>query len=163
MNIVPPPTPFLGAKDLNQRYADNIRKLSNAPMLQDGDVSFSGVDTFMPAHELPPGMVADAINKRFEDGRMWPRNGVNSQPWGFIPGESTGGNVCAGGMFPNVGVGGVIETTVGGFVVGQTYYFQTAGNAALLSTASYIAVNRVIILPGSYFVATQTSYILQKA
>jgi len=96
MVIVPPPSPFLGAKDLNKRYADNIRKLSNAPWLQDGDISFMGVDTFTPAHELPPGLVADAINKRFEDGRAWPRYGVNSQPWGTT---GISGNICGYARF----------------------------------------------------------------
>ena len=80
-----PPNPFLDAKDLQQRYATQIRKLSNAPVLTDGDASFKGVDTFRPPQELEPGVAADAVNKRFEDGRAWPRNGVNQQAWGAVP------------------------------------------------------------------------------
>lgn len=52
-------------------------------MLMDGDASFLKVDTRRPPHELEPGVAADAVNKRFEDGRAWPRYGVQGQPWGY--------------------------------------------------------------------------------
>ena len=52
--------------------------------VQDGDQAFYRVDTRRPAHELEAGVVAEALNCRFEDGRAWPRLGVNRQPWGVV-------------------------------------------------------------------------------
>ena len=52
--------------------------------VQDGDQAFYRVDTRRPAHELEAGVVADALNCRFEDGRAWPRLGVNRQAWGVV-------------------------------------------------------------------------------
>ena len=49
----------------------------------DGDPAFYRVDTRTPAHELGPGVAADAVNKRFEDGRAWPRLCVEREPWGL--------------------------------------------------------------------------------
>lgn len=97
-----PPSPFLDGRDLEARSASQIRKLSNAPSLADGDTAFYGVNTFLPPHELPPGTAADAVNKRFEDGRAWPRFGVAQQPWGF---GAPGGNLIpAAAAYNNVGV-----------------------------------------------------------
>lgn len=56
--------------------------MNNAPFITDGDAGWVKVDTRRPAHELEPGVAADAVNKRLEDGRAWPRHGVNLQPWG---------------------------------------------------------------------------------
>lgn len=83
MRINTPPSPFLDSRDLNSRYASQVRKLSNQPVVMDGDTYFTGVDTFKPPQELPAGVCADAVNKRFEDGRAWPRNGINTQSWGL--------------------------------------------------------------------------------
>lgn len=53
------------------------------PVLEkDGDKAFWRVDTRTPAHELPPGVLADAVNCRLDDGRVGPRLGVSSQAWG---------------------------------------------------------------------------------
>jgi hypothetical protein len=82
--ILPPPSPFLDAKDLNSRYASEVRKLSNVTPVQDGDAAFYKVDTRRPAHELETGVCADALNKRFEDGRAWPRFGIDTQAWGKV-------------------------------------------------------------------------------
>lgn len=59
-------------------------------LAEDGDNSFWRVDTRTPAHELPPGTGADAVNCRLEDGRVWPRLGISQQVWGlaginFVP------------------------------------------------------------------------------
>jgi len=51
----------------------------------DGDAAFYRVDTRTPAHELARGVCADALNKRFEDGRAWPRFNVEAGPWGVVP------------------------------------------------------------------------------
>ncbi|MDE2100128.1 MAG: hypothetical protein KGL39_22930 [Patescibacteria group bacterium] len=48
----------------------------------DGDPGFSRVDTRTPAHLLPPGVAADATNKRFDDGQARPRHNVEQGPWG---------------------------------------------------------------------------------
>ena len=66
------------------------------PAVVDGDPAFYRVDTRRPAHDLPPGTVADAVNKRFEDGRAWPRLGVDRGPWGQPPGDE---NPCAFARF----------------------------------------------------------------
>lgn len=50
--------------------------------LADGDDAFYRINTFLPAHKLEPGTAADATNKRFEDGRAWPRFGIASEGWG---------------------------------------------------------------------------------
>jgi len=69
-----------------------------------GDAAFYRVDTRTPAHELPPGVAADATNKRFEDGRAWPRLAVVQEPWGvqwgpnLVPvGATVGSNGFGGG------------------------------------------------------------------
>ena len=53
--------------------------------MADGDAAFYRVDTRTPAHELARGVCADALNKRFEDGRAWPRFNVEAGPWGVVP------------------------------------------------------------------------------
>ena len=53
-------------------------------LIADGDAAFYRVDTRTPAHELPKTVAADAVNKRFEDGRAWPRFGVDQGPWGAV-------------------------------------------------------------------------------
>lgn len=53
-------------------------------LAQDGDSAFWRVDTRTPAHELPPATGADAVNCRFEDGKVWPRLGISQQAWGQI-------------------------------------------------------------------------------
>lgn len=56
----------------------------------DADESFTRVDTRTPAHKLPAGVAADAVNKRIENGEFWPRLSVQQQPWGQV---HDGGNV----------------------------------------------------------------------
>lgn len=48
------------------------------------DKQFLRVDTRTPAHMLPPGVAAAALNHRFEDGRAWPRYGIDRQAWGQV-------------------------------------------------------------------------------
>jgi hypothetical protein len=65
----------------------------------DGDPAFYRVNTRTPAHALEPGVCADAVNKRFEDGRAWPRLDVEREPWGDVKSlrDHVSGdfNVCA--------------------------------------------------------------------
>src|SRR5262245_3791040 len=59
--------------------------MSNNPQyLTDGDNGWVGVDTFSPPHTLRPGIAADAVNKRFENGQAWPRFSAALQPWGTV-------------------------------------------------------------------------------
>jgi hypothetical protein len=156
MIIRPPPSPFLDARDLNARYATQIRKLSNQPFIEDGDVALHGVDTFRPAHELEPGLCADAVNKRFEDGRAWPRFGAVSQAWGFPSVDN-----LVSGNWPGVGFGGFTGVTVQGLVVGQQYLY-VQGNAAMLSTLGHLQASPPnIIVPPGIFTATATEYSLE--
>lgn len=53
-------------------------------MQEDGDDLFLRVDTFTPSNKLAPGTAAGALNKRFEDGKAWPRLAVNIGAWGRI-------------------------------------------------------------------------------
>ena len=153
--ILPPPSPFLDAKDLNSRYASQVRKLSNTPFVTDGDAAFYKVDTRRPAHELEAGVVADAVNKRFEDGRAWPRFGVDQQAWGssginLIP----PGTVWATGFFgtnvrvvnPTLGfppAAGVVITSR--LVPGHKYLVLYMGNATEIATTSYLGVGKVVL------------------
>lgn len=129
---------------------------SNPQSIVDGDNAFQGVDTFLPPHQLAPGMCADAVNKRFEDGRAWPRFGVAKQSWGQI-----GTNIASGYTWPSVGIGGFKARAITGFVVGKSYYYAAAGNALWLATSNHLNRDRIIISEGSTFVATQTSYVLE--
>lgn len=158
MKIVSPPSPFLDASDLNARYATQIRKLSNAPVLPDGDMMFKGVDTFHPPHELSPGVCADAVNKRFEDGRAWPRNGAVAQPWGTVP--TLGQNLVAGQSWPASPDGsGFYIITMSGFLVGQEYIVGSIGNAQTCQSKE-IGGGITIQTQGVPFKATQLTYVL---
>jgi hypothetical protein len=88
------------------------------PVIADGDESFIGVDTHMPAHKLQPGYVAEAVNKRFEDGEAWPRFGVGCQAWG------QGQNRVVGAATYNLSHNYVID----GIVIGNTYLIKWGAN-----------------------------------
>ena len=76
------------------------------PSIIDGDPGWTKVDTFRPANELEPGVAAEAVNKRFEDGRAWPRFNVNAEPWGALP-VLSGELVPAGARYDGSGHFGV--------------------------------------------------------
>lgn len=151
-----PPSPFLDARDLNARYASQVRKLSNQPVLTDGDVVFRGVDTFTPPHELPAGMCAAAVNKRFEDGRAWPRNGSVQQGWGATP--SLASNLVGVQHFAGTAAFGNFYLDVNGFVVGEQYLVWTLGNCSAFGNIGPAVPNPVTYAPGMVFTATQTTY-----
>lgn len=164
MRIIPPPSPFLDAKDLQARYATQVRKLSNAPIVVDGDTYFAGVDTFRPPQELEAGVCADAVNKRFEDGRIWPRNGVNTQAWGTILSLSVApqaANLCAGLNWPTNPLAGTVYVTVTGFVIGKNYVFSL-GNAVQITPTDNNGLAAGPPLPASPagFKATTKQYVL---
>lgn len=137
--IQPPPSPFLSARDLNSRYATQIRKLSNAPWVTDGDAAFYKVDTRRPAHELEEGVAADAVNKRFEDGRAWPRLGVVSQPWGKLPLK-----VIAGGGYPP-DIGDTVFYAVSGDQVqhggSSPVLLRVGTDGSIVSSLPYVPAN----------------------
>jgi len=124
----------------------------NMPYLSDGDAGFIKVDTFSPSHELPSGVAAGAINKRFEDGRAWPRFSIDSQGWGI-----TGVNLAAGVW---AFVGPQVRKTV--TLVPGTTYIYVAGNSGLFSNSATLLAPPHLIAPGQ-FLATQTTYYLFSA
>ena len=99
-------------------------------LARDGDPSFRGVDARTPAHELPAGIAADAVNKRFEDGRAWPRYGVDGGPWGNL-----GQPVKLPGLWPLAVFQSPCQAVVTGLTPGALY-FWTPGNSTTLSTAA---------------------------
>lgn len=115
-------------------------------VMADGDAAFYRVDTRTPAHELPKGVCADAVNKRFEDGRAWPRFNVENQPWGVVP---AGLNVCTGHQSSSEPDEFGYFGKINGLVVGATYYYAAAGNITLLEQ-----LGGELIQPGMFFVAT---------
>ena len=56
--------------------------IANAVLMTDGDAAFLRVDNRRPAHALEPGVVARAINCRFDQGKPGPRHGVAIDAWG---------------------------------------------------------------------------------
>lgn len=51
------------------------------PDLEDGDAQFIGVNQRLSPSQLPPGYVADAVNVRFDRGRLEPRKGTVALTW----------------------------------------------------------------------------------
>lgn len=125
-------------------------------LAQDGDEQFWRVDTRTPAHMLPPGVAADAVNCRFEDGRKWERFGVSQQAWG-----QTGVNLVTGVWTLN---NGFFYCTISNLVIGETYYW-TQRQAAILSSAKSstgAGVNPAgtQLQASGYFTALTTTYYL---
>ncbi len=122
----------------------------------EGDPSFWRVDTRTPAHMLPAGVCADATNKRFEDGRAWPRQPINRQPWGI-----TGSLIPAQANYQQLlKAPAWLAYAVTGLVVGDTYTL-VLGNATVLSTTLTTfgdgSPNGPFV-PAGTFVATQATY-----
>ena len=62
-----------------------------------GDAAFYKVDNRRPAHQLEPGIVAAAVNHRFDDGKPQPRQGVGCEPWGKTSQNLVSGTFVAAG------------------------------------------------------------------
>lgn len=154
--ILQPPSPFLDAKDLNTRYASQVRKLSNVVPVADGDPAFYKVDTRRPAHELEPGVAADAVNKRFEDGRAWARFGIAAQAWGTPPVVNTTGNLLAGLSWPFNPLGALAPMSIN-LVPGQSYVVTT-GTGEIFRDQPLSATQT--IQNGVPFIALQPTYYL---
>lgn len=126
--------------------------LQNQALIDDGDPAFTRVDTFNPAHLLPPGTAAEAINKRFEQGQAWPRYGVVNQAWGNLGALPTTVNW--------IGTGAALNRAEFKTVLGARYRF-VQGNAAG-ALASGAGGGHVPVAPffanGVEFTATQTTY-----
>lgn len=71
-----------------------------------GDQSFIGVDERWAPHELPPGYVASATNKRFRRGRAETRPGYALLPWSKGTGLTPFTAVLGGGIFQDPAQGG---------------------------------------------------------
>jgi hypothetical protein len=102
---------------------------SQALAQSDGDASWRGVDTQRPPHELEPGMAAGAINKRFEDGRVWPRYSIELQSWGRLPYKTWRGLIPAAQVYApdSLGEPHYIFT---GLTVGKGYALVTGAHEA---------------------------------
>ena len=85
--------------------------------VKDGDRAYYRVDTRLPAHELPAGTLADAVNKMLPDGRAWPRPPVNRQAWGIINNLP---NLVPVGTYWTAGGGG-ISCSIEDLAEGQAY------------------------------------------
>ena len=135
--------------------------VANPLLLTDGDAAFIRVDNRRPAHGLPPGVVADATNKRFEDGRACPRYGVALDIWG-----QPWANLVSG-VWPSADpTTGLLSFEVTGFTVGKIYQINL-GNADSLSAtefetdpANFISARTGI---ARLFLAGQTNYFLTSA
>lgn len=127
-------------------------------MQPEGDAAFVRVDTRRPAHELEPGVAADAVNKRCEDGRAWPRFGVSCQPWG----RPATNLVAAGATWPGPQPDGWCRVVVSGLVAGRKYRFE-AGNAVALTDANVLVNGQPggnSVAAGASFTADATTYYL---
>jgi hypothetical protein len=51
------------------------------PLLTEGDASFIGVDMRRDPNQLEAGMVSEAVNMSFRQGKATPRNGFQTRPW----------------------------------------------------------------------------------
>lgn len=121
--------------------------VANELLLTDGDAAFLRVNNRSPAHALPPGVAADATNKRFEEGQARPRYGVALDPWGqpdFIP-----LGIYAAGFSES------LVATASGLTVGRTYAWKPGNAAALCENAD--GTGTVATSAGT-FTATQTTY-----
>lgn len=129
----------------------------------DGDDVFIKVDTQRAAGQLEPGVVADAVNTRFEFGEAWPRLGVARQPWGdrtvnlvdttTLNALATDGTVYA------------VLTTITGFTIGETYSWTKVNSTSLstgyVSSATLIwEATGTVYTESTTFVATATTYYL---
>lgn len=130
-------------------------QIQDAALVSDGDQAYYRVDTRLPAHELPPGTLADARNKMLPDGRAWPRWAVNQQAWG-VPYV----NVVGGKDWPSFGIGGFVSVDVP-LEKGVTYFY-IKGNSSSLSIDGHqvLAPPNVYIQPG-LFVAPASDMTLE--
>lgn len=121
----------------------------------DGDPGFSKVDTLTPPNELPVGVVSDAQNKRFEDGRAWPRYGVDLQSWGQI--EFVGTAYYVAGAFPLF-----YAVTQYPLVIGRKYFY-IKGNENFASDAISVSHNPLgnTVNPGFFIAQTTAVYFWQ--
>lgn len=90
------------------------------------DQSFIRVDTRTPAHLLPPGVAADALNMRSEDGRFWPRFATDLQPWGL-----TGIGLVPAGAQYNIVPGQQVTGYLVNLTPGERYYYVKGNSQAL--------------------------------
>lgn len=122
-------------------------------MVSEGDPAFYRVDTRTPAHLLPPGVAADATNKRFDEGHPGPRHNVAQGFWGVA-----GANLVSGD-WPGFGIGGfaVVQVTL---EPGRLYYY-VAGNAGTLGTGTHLQMPIPNLVKPGWFVAVADKYYLE--
>jgi hypothetical protein len=133
--------------------------------VEDRDRAFYKVNNRLPAHQLPEGVVASAVNQRFDEGKPRPRYGVGFEKWG----DTVNVNLISGmGFWASSLKDPTLHArvkAVNGFTVGTEYLLMILDAGTTLSTA-YVASSTTIwaasgttIAPGR-FTATQTTYYL---
>lgn len=105
---------------------------ASAMMLTDGDAAFLRVDNRRPPHALEPGVVWRAKNKRFEDGKAWPRFGIAVDPWGI---HQTN---LATGEYPSEPPFSLLTVFAIQLTPGQRYRYR-AGNSTALAQSFDVA------------------------
>lgn len=126
--------------------------MDDSALLIDADQGFLKVDTQLPPHELPEGTAADAVNKRFEDGRAWPRYGFLSEAWGTLP-IGAGNLVGGGATYVNFLFNQVVN-------VGQIYRL-VLGNHDATATCGGVQISSVAFqLPDNSYLFTATGPVL---
>jgi len=134
--------------------------MDNMRVVGGGDPAFYRCDTFRSAHDLPAGTVAEAENCRFEDGRAWPRHGLNEQGWGRrvvsrLPRTTTLYSVYTPTW---TGIGSppwYYSAAITGLTAGRTY-LVTLGNAQKLVARDEF--NAPAVAANGRLVATQSTY-----
>ena len=134
--------------------------IANAVLMTDGDAAFLRVDNRRPAHALEPGVVARAINCRFDQGKPGPRHGAALDDWG-----KPSAHIAVPTKYPAGELLGNVYVMVTGLVVGKTYEYDAETGVelwsdfyALAGPATYFGLGAQLA-EGS-FVAAQTYYYL---
>ena len=120
-----------------------------ATMVADGDGAFYRVDTRTPAHELPSGVLADATNKRLEDGRAWPRLNTIQEPWGWQEGQNA---VPGGSFYPK-------NDLAVALVAGVQYLYVPGNSSGLYFLSAHAGHPHIAVRPGLFTATAQPYYL----
>lgn len=100
-----------------------------------GDSSLTGVDELNPVHELAPGFVAGARNKRFRQGKAADRPGIALLPWMKGDGTSPFGDVYGAALFavPEDSADSVGQTVEWVIIAADQGIWRTRANGTAVS------------------------------
>lgn len=123
-------------------------------MMVDGDAGFLRVNNRLAPHQLRPGEVYSATNRRFDEGKPRPRFGVSIEGWG-MPGVNM---IPDGTLWGGAGVFGSF-VIVTGLTTGQTYAFAVGNGYSLMAIVSGSPISPVGgITTNGLFTAVSTQY-----